>query len=303
MTDRSSESAARDVHAPHIDAHSGVETTGHEWDGIRELNNPLPRWWLYVFYASVLVAITLWVLLPAWPALPGLQGNTRGVLGQSDRAVVAADISATKAARAELSHKLTSVDAASILKDHDLGQLAMALGESAFGDNCATCHGAGGRGAAGFPRLADDVWLWGGSLDDIERTIRFGIRSGHADAHTSEMPAFGRDGFLTEPQVADLAEFVTSLSHQQADRAAVERARPLFEQNCVTCHGADGHGDRTKGAPNLTDADWLYGGDRATIRRTIFGPRNGVMPAWGERLDPATVRSLAIYVHSLGGGE
>jgi cytochrome c oxidase cbb3-type subunit 3 len=289
--------------SPDIDKVSGVETTGHEWDGIRELNNPLPRWWLFIFWGSVVFAVVYWILMPAWPALPGFQGNTRGLLGQSDRATAAATVTQMKSERADLSRKLTTVDAATILKDHDLSQLALALGESAFGDNCATCHGAGGRGAKGYPRLADDVWLWGGSLTDIEQTVRFGIRSGHSGARLSEMPAFGRDGFLTAAQINDLTELVATFSGQKADALAAERARPVFEENCSSCHGHEARGDRTKGSANLTDADWLYGGDRSSIRRTIFGPRNGVMPAWGERFDPATIRALAIYVHSLGGGE
>jgi len=288
---------------PEIDSHSGVETTGHEWDGIKELNNPLPRWWRFIFWATVLVSIVYWILMPAWPALPGMQGNTTGVLGQSDRVKVAADVSKMTTERAALSARLALVDAATILKDQSLSQLALSLGEVTFADNCAACHGAGGRGAKGYPTLADDVWLWGGSLSDIERTIRYGIRSDHADTRTSEMPAFGRDEFLPPDQIRDLVEFVTSLSHKEVDAAAVARARPVFEANCASCHGVDGHGDRSKGAPNLTDSEWLYGSDRATLLRTINGPRYGVMPAWASRLDPATVRALAIYVHSLGGGE
>jgi len=293
MTDPSSE----------VDHVTGVETTGHEWDGIRELNNPLPRWWLFVFWASVAVAVVYWILMPAWPALPGMQGYTHGIRNQSDRADLAAEVAAMNVERTGLSRRLMAVDAAGILQDHDLSQLALALGESKFGDNCATCHGAGGRGAKGYPRLADDVWLWGGSLDDIERTIRYGIRSDHADARLSEMPAFGRDEFLTAAQIDDLVELVMQRSGQKADAVAAARAAPVFAENCSSCHGLDGRGDRTKGSANLTDADWLYGDERADIRRTIHGPRNGVMPAWGERLDPATVRALAIYVHSLGGGE
>lgn len=293
MTDRS----------PEIDHISGVETTGHEWDGIKELNNPLPRWWLFVFWGTVVFAIVYWILMPAWPAAPGFQGYTRGALGQSDRIAVAKDVDAHKAERAALGAKLMSVSASDVLKDHQLSALALALGESTFGDNCATCHGAGGRGAKGFPRLADDVWLWGGKLEDIERTIRFGIRSQHDGARFSEMPAFGRDELLPASEISDLVEYVTALSHQKADPVAVARAQPLFEKNCSSCHGPEGRGDRSKGAPNLTDADWLYGGDRETLHRTIFGPRNGVMPAWNERFDAATIRSLAIYVHSLGGGE
>ncbi len=290
-------------HSPEIDPHTGVETTGHEWDGIKELNNPLPRWWRFVFWASVVVAIGYWILMPAWPALPGLQGHTTGVLQQSDRADVASDTQAMKQERAALSARLAAVDASTILRDHDLSQLALSLGESAFGDNCATCHGTGGRGAKGFPRLADDVWLWGGKLEEIEQTLRFGIRSEHPKTHTSEMPAFGRDELLPANQIEDLVQYVTQKSGQRADAAAATRGQPVFDANCASCHGVDLLGDRSKGAPNLTDKDWIYGGDAATLRRTIYGPRNGVMPAWIDRLDPATVRALAIYVHSLGGGE
>jgi cytochrome c oxidase cbb3-type subunit 3 len=292
MTDRSSE----------VDHVSGVETTGHEWDGIRELNNPLPRWWLWVFYATIVFSLIYWVLMPAWPALPGMQGHTRGIRGQSDRVEVAADIAAMRTERAELSRKLAGADARAIRADHELSQLALALGESAFGDNCATCHGAGGRGAKGYPQLADDVWLWGGTLAEIEYTIRHGVRSGAEGAHTNDMPAFGRDQFLTREQIADLVEHVTFLSGRDADPAAVARAVPLFAENCASCHNDDGRGGKTQGAPNLTDAEWLYGGDRDTIRATINGPRGGVMPSWQARLDPATVRALAVYVHSLGGG-
>jgi cytochrome c oxidase cbb3-type subunit 3 len=290
-------------HAPEIDSTSGVETTGHEWDGIKELNNPLPRWWLFIFWGTVLFSIVYWVLMPAWPALPGFQGNSTGVLSQSDRSTVAKAETDLEAQRTKLGARLMAVDAKSILSDHELANLALSLGESTFGDNCATCHSAGGRGAKGYPRLADDVWLWGGGLAEIEQTIRNGIRSGHANARFSEMPAFGRDELLPAAQISDLVEYVSAISGQKADALAVERARPIFEKNCSSCHGLDGHGDRSKGAPNLTDGDWLYGSDRETLRRTVYGPRNGVMPAWSERFDPATIRALAIYVHSLGGGE
>jgi cytochrome c oxidase cbb3-type subunit 3 len=293
MTDRS----------PEVDKVTGVETTGHEWDGIRELNNPLPRWWLWVWYATLAFSVVYWVLMPAWPALPGLQGHTRGIKGQSDRAEVATAVDAMRAERLKLGHKLASADARAILADSELSQLALALGESAFGDNCATCHGAGGRGAKGYPQLADDVWLWGGTLSEIEYTIQNGVRSGVDGAHTNDMPAFGRDGFLTSDQISDLVEYVTSLSGREADRSAVQRATSLFAANCTSCHNEDGRGGKTKGAPNLTDSEWLYGGDRATIRATIYGPRGGVMPTWKTRLDPATVRALAIYVHSMGGGQ
>jgi cytochrome c oxidase cbb3-type subunit 3 len=293
MTDRSTE----------VDQVSGVETTGHDWDGITELNNPLPRWWLFIFWATIAVSVVYWVLMPAWPALPGMQGNTPGIRGQSDRAEMAAEVAAMREGRSQLGAKLASLDAAAILRDHELSELALALGESAFGDNCATCHGVGGRGAKGYPQLADDVWIWGGALPQIEYTIRHGVRSGAEGAHELDMPAFGRDAFLTPAQISDLVEYVVMLSGQQADRPAVERALPVFSANCASCHGEDGRGGKREGAPNLTDAEWLYGGDRAAILATINGPRGGVMPSWQGRLDPATVRALAVYVHSLGGGQ
>jgi cytochrome c oxidase cbb3-type subunit 3 len=293
MTDRS----------PDVDNISGVETTGHEWDGIRELNNPLPRWWRFVFWATVAFSVVYWILMPAWPALPGMQGNTPGVRGQSDRAEMAAEVAALKDERTKLSAKLAALDPASILRDHELSELALALGESAFGDNCATCHGVGGRGAKGYPQLADDVWLWGGALPQIEYTIRHGVRSGVNGAHELDMPAFGRDEFLPVEQISDLVEYVTVLSGREGDPTAASRAASVFAGNCASCHSEDGRGGKREGAPNLTDEEWLYGGDRASIRASIHGPRSGVMPSWQDRLDPATVRALAIYVHSLGGGQ
>lgn len=286
-----------------IDAHSGVETTGHEWDGIKELNNPLPRWWLYVWYATIAFSIVWWVLMPAWPALPGSQGNTQGVWKQSDRAQVAEAVNELKAARIENAQALLDASLEQIEKTPELQQFALAMGESSFGDNCATCHGAGGRGAIGYPILADDIWLWGGSLDEIQETIAHGIRSTHDDTRYSEMPAFGRDGYISEEEIDDLVHKVLALSGQQANTAAVMRSNENFETQCASCHGVDGKGDRVFGAPDLTDSEWLYGGSPSAIRETIYNARNSVMPHWSERLDEATIKALAVYVHTLGGGE
>lgn len=179
----------------------------------------------------------------------------------------------------------------------------MAAGKSSFGDNCATCHGAGGQGGPGYPNLNDDVWLWGGTLDDIRTTITIGIRSTHEETRQSIMPAFGKDALLTKEQIADAAEYVLALSGQQADAAAVSRAAPLFEEQCSICHGPQGKGMREFGAPDLTDADWLYGSSREAITAQIVNPKMGQMPTWQGRLDKATIDALAVYVHSLGGGE
>lgn len=283
---------------------SGTETTGHEWDGLRELDTPLPRWWLYIFYATIVAAIIYWVLMPAWPLA---NGYTRGLLGWSDRANVAADVQTLRAARAPLFERLGAASASDIANDPELQQFARAAGESVFGDYCATCHGAGGAGAPGFPVLADDVWIWGGSMADIEHTLQVGIRADHPDTRMSMMPAFGRDGLLNAQQISDVTDYVISISaartRLQTNAAAAARGAAVYQEQCAVCHGAAGAGDRTLGAPSLNDDVWLYGGSRDEIRRQIELGRGGVMPAWAERFDPGTLRALAYYVHDLGGGE
>jgi cytochrome c oxidase cbb3-type subunit 3 len=283
------------------DDHSGAETTGHEWDGIKELDNPLPRWWLWIFYGYIAFSVIYWVLMPAWP---GLAGYTPGVLKQSDRVNVARELEALQARRGRGEAMLATASLQQIEADPDLQAHALAVGQSVFGDNCASCHGVGGGGAKGYPNLRDDVWLWGGSLEEIERTIRVGVRSGHAETRISQMPAFGRDGMLDAGQTADLTEYVVALSGREADAAAVGRARQLYADNCAACHTPTGVGDRTLGAPNLTDREWLFGSDRETIRGQIHNGRNGVMPTWEGRFSPGVIRALAVYVHvNAGGGE
>ncbi len=288
---------------PEIDEHSGVETTGHEWDGIKELNNPLPRWWLNIFYASIVFAIGYWILMPAWPAFPGFQGYTKGIRNYSDRLMVDKEIAKLDAQRAVFAKKLAAEPLAQVESDPQLFDFALAAGKAAFANNCAPCHGTGAQGAFGYPNLNDDDWLWGGTLADIKHTITVGVRSTGKDTRTSQMPSFGKDGLLKPAEIDDLVEYVVHLSGRPANAAAVARAAPVFVANCVQCHGADGKGDRKVGAPNLTDAIWLYGGARKTIRETIWNARSGVMPTWGGRLDPMTIDALAVYVHSLGGGE
>ena len=286
---------------PERDEHSGVETTGHEWDGIRELDNPLPRWWLWVFYGSIVVAVVYWILMPAWP---GLKGYTPGVLGQSDRADVAEQLQTLQVQRGRGEVMLTTASLQQIEADPDLQAHALAVGQSVFGDNCATCHGVGGGGAAGYPNLRDDVWLWGGSLEEIQHTLRVGVRSAHSETRFSQMPAFGREGMLSAAQVSDLTEYVVRLSGRTADAAAVGRAGQLYADNCAACHAPTGVGDRLQGAPNLTDREWLYGSDRDAIRAQIHNGRNGVMPSWEGRFSPAVIKALAVYVHvNAGGGE
>ena len=286
---------------PERDDHSGVETTGHEWDGIRELDNPLPRWWLWVFYGCIAVAVVYWILMPAWP---GLNSYTPGVLKQSDRADVAGQLQALQVQRGRGETMLATASLQQIEADPDLQAHALSVGQSVFGDNCATCHGAGGGGARGYPNLRDDVWLWGGSLEEIEHTLRVGVRSAHPETRTSQMPAFGRDGMLSAAQVSDMTEYVVRLSGRPADAAAVGRAQQLYADNCAACHTPTGVGDRLIGAPNLTDREWLYGSDRESIRGQIHNGRNGVMPTWEGRFSPGVIKALAVYVHvNAGGGE
>lgn len=279
---------------------TGVETTGHSWDGIKELDNPLPRWWLWVWYGTIAFAIVYWILMPAWP---GLHGYTKGLLHKSDRAEVTKELKALDIKRGEGAAQLRTASLEQIEKDPKLNAYAQQVGQSVFGDNCATCHGIGGTGGKGYPNLRDDVWLWGGKLEDIQYTITHGVRTGVEGARMSQMPAFGRDELLKPDQIDDLTEYVVHLSKRPADAAAVARAQPLFEAQCSACHGIEGKGNQEVGAPNLTDSDWLYGSDRASIRGQIFAGNGGVMPTWGGRLSPETIKALAVYVHSNAGGQ
>jgi len=286
--------------ARELDTVSGVETTGHEWDGLKELNNPLPRWWLWVFYATIVWSIGYWILMPSWPLL---HGYTHGLLGVSQREEAIAAYDAAMAQRAKEGAALATASLEEIEKTPQLYAFAEAQGRAAFGDNCAPCHGSAATGGPGYPNLQDDDWLWGGSLEDIAHTITVGIRSTSDDTRVGDMPAFGRDQMLDKAQIRDVAAYVRTLSGLAPEEGAdVEAGKTVFADNCASCHGEDGKGNKELGAPNLTDGLWLYGDSTATIVQTITNGRRGVMPAWGGRLDPETIKALAIYVHSLGGG-
>jgi cytochrome c oxidase cbb3-type subunit 3 len=284
-----------------VDRVSGTATTGHEWDGIKELNTPLPRWWIITFYATILWAVGYWIVYPAWPLL---SSNTTGILHYSSRAEVATELANLEKIRGEKMVALVSASLGDIEKDPALLALARARGKTVFGDNCAPCHGSGGAGAKGFPNLNDDDWLWGGSLDQIMHSIQFGARSGHPKAHEGAMLAFGRDGILKADEIVGVANYVRSLSGL-ATSPGYDRSRgqKVFADNCVSCHGEAGKGNQELGAPNLTDKIWLYGADEQSVIETITNGRAGVMPAWVDRLDPTTIKALTVYVHSLGGGK
>ncbi|MGD9512365.1 MAG: cytochrome-c oxidase, cbb3-type subunit III [Geminicoccaceae bacterium] len=282
------------------DAVSGTDTTGHVWDGIRELNTPLPKWWLYVFYACIIWSIGYWVVYPAWPSL---SNYTKGVFGYNSHAEFAARMAEVEQSRKQWTDRIAAMSVDQVAADTELLQYAMAGGRAVFGENCAPCHGSGGQGAKGFPVLADDDWLWGGSLDNIRQTVLYGIRSGNDEARVSEMPKFGTDEILEPAQIDDVAQFVMSLSNRATDAAAAQRGSELFAENCAVCHGDTGQGMQELGAPNLTDDIWLYGGSQEAITAQIADPKQGVMPAWDGRLSETAVKMATVYVHSLGGGQ
>ena len=280
------------------DALSGTETTGHEWDGIKELNTPLPRWWLYTFYVCIVWALVYSVFYPSWPTL---HSYWKGVLGYSSRAELTKELAAADASKGAWKAKFAAASITDIASNQELRDYAMAGGRVLFAENCQACHAAGGSGGNGFPALNDDDWLWGGTVEAIDHTIRVGIRSTSQDTRVSDMPAFGADGILTGPQISSVADYVLSLS---SGKPAEGEGKQLFMDNCASCHGDNGHGNQELGAPNLSDGIWLYGDTKSDIVRQVTKPRQGVMPTWAGRLDDVSIKELAIYVHdALGGGK
>ena len=283
------------------------ETTGHEWDGIREYNNPLPRWWVWIFYATIIWGLGYTIAYPAWPLI---ERATPGLLGFSTRALVAEDIAAVEEANAALKAQLAEVDLAALGENEELASFAVNAGASVYLANCSQCHGSGAAGAEGFPNLLDDAWLWGGTIEEIAYTVTHGIRNEQSfDAHWSEMPAFGRDEILTDEEIGQVVQHVLAISGQEHDATAAEAGAQLYLDQCASCHMEDGEGNTLLGAPALNDAIWLYGGDAETITESVQASRFGVMPAWSEEfrpssgLDQAEINAVAAYVHQLGGGQ
>lgn len=285
-----------------VDAVTGVVTTGHEWDGIRELNTPLPRWWLGIFYATILWSVGYWVVYPAWPLLTDA---TKGVFGYATRLAIKDDLAALQQQRAAQATGLADASLEQIKADPAMFRIAMAWGKAAFGDNCVACHGVGGAGARGYPNLNDDDWLWGGTPAEIETTLKHGVRvAGNNETRVSQMPAFGRDGVLKREEIVAVANQVRALAGLSTEpKADLAKGREVYAANCAACHGDAGKGNKELGAPNLTDAISLYGMDMASLTETITNSRAGVMPAWSGRLDPTTIKALTVYVHALGGGQ
>jgi len=278
-------------------------TTGHSWDGIEEFDNPLPRWWLWIFYASIAWALIYMLLYPAWPLV---NRATSGILGYSSRGAVAADIAEFEAGNQVWFDRLVETELDEIRNDPDLQRFAINAGGAVFRAQCSQCHGTGGAGvqASGFPNLNDDEWIWGGTMEDIHLTVRYGIRNeDFPDARWSEMPAFGRDGLLSGDEIDQVVEHVLALSRQPHDADLAAAGAEVFDINCSGCHGLDGEGDQFGGAPSLNNAIWLYGGSREAIRYSVVNARFGIMPGFASRLREAEIRAVAAYVHQLGGGE
>lgn len=284
-----------------LDPVTGRHTTGHEWDGLRELNTPLPKWWFWTFVATVVWGIGYAIV---YPSVPWFNTYFPGVIGYSQRANVAADVKALQVQRAGVMDRLTATPLAEVKNDAALYAVALTAGRLAFAENCRACHGAGGEGRPGFPALAGDAWIWGGSLEDIRTSIVHGIRSGHPEARVSQMPRYGVDGMLKPEEIDQVTDFVMTL-YQPAAAPATGAAKgaEIFAENCAACHGDKGEGKREVGAPALRSGVHLYGDTRAAVRAQIVNPKQGVMPAWNTRLDEATIRAVTLYVHGLGGGE
>ena len=284
-----------------IDHATGTSTVGHEWDGIEELDTPMPRWWLYILYATIVFAIGYCIAYPAWPLLTRA---TPGMLGWSSKGQLEAELAADRKAKAATFAAIDRLPIEAIEKDPNLSRAAIEGGRAAFRINCSACHGSGAAGGKGYPNLNDDDWLWGGDIKTIQQTLLDGVRFPGDDAtRMSQMPSFGRDEILKPDEIQDVVSYVRVISRQEAMSPSARRGSAIFSANCAVCHGANGEGNRTVGAPRLTDKIWLYGGDRATLTETVTNARYGIMPAWKTKLDPVTIKMLALYVHSLGGGE
>lgn len=282
-----------------VDEPTGTKTVGHEWDGIEELDTPMPRWWVITFWGTIIWALGYMVL---YPAIPMVNSATQGILNWSSRGQFQQELNAETFRRAPITSALAAIPVEQLAGDERLYQAAVEGGRAAFKVHCVQCHGSGAAGSAGYPNLNDDDWLWGGDMPAIHYTLTHGIRQpDHEETRFSQMPAFA--GVLSNSEVGAVTAFVRSLSGPDKTSAKPASGAALFANNCASCHGADGKGLREFGAPNLTDSIWLYGGDAASITTSINKARYGVMPRWNNRLDPVTIKMLAAYVHSLGGGE
>jgi len=283
---------------PEYDEITGQYTTGHEWGGLKELNTPLPRWWVWILIVTIVWSLVYYVFMPSWPLI---SNYTKGALGWSSRAVVMAEIDAAKAAQSKYVDQINANDMMAIMEDPELMDFALAGGKSAFGLFCAQCHGSGADGAPGIANLNDDDWIWGGTMEDIHETIRVGVRSDHDESRYNMMPNFLKDEMLTKEEASHVADYVLAMT--DASITPAPEAAVLFEDNCASCHGANGEGIPEMGGIRINDAIWFYGSTKADIMKQLTVAQHGVMPHWEGRLDEATIKQLTVYVHSLGGGQ
>ena len=283
-----------------IDPVSGVETTGHEWDGLKELNTPAPRWWLWVWFVTIVFSVGYWFVYPTWPTL---SGHTAGTKDWTEYRELQEHQGEITTMRAKYEARFADASLDDIQKDPELYAYAVAGGAAAFKNNCAACHGSGAQGGKGFPNLNDDEWIWGGTLEQIYASISYGARNENPQSHSGNMPAWKEQ--LTSDEIENVATYVGNMHlGDKADKtAAYQKGQEVFANNCAACHGEQGQGNPEVGAPQLNNDIWLYGGDHATIVQTVNYGRGGVMPVWQGRLSDSTIKQLTVYVHSLGGGQ
>lgn len=284
-----------------IDEISGVDTTGHEWDGIKELNNPMPRWWLWTLYATIVWALSYAIV---YPAIPGLKTSSKGLVEWSSRGDLREELALAETGKLAITNQIASMDIHALLADEKLRTFAVSAGASLYKINCVQCHGSGAQGGVGYPNLNDDSWLWGGTPDQVYLTLQHGIRSTtDAETRDSMMPAFGKDGLLEQAQIKEVTNFVLKMGGLEHDATLAIPGAAVYAGNCAACHGEKGEGNIEFGAPQLNDAIWLFGGTSRQINAQIVAPGHGMMPAWGPRLGDTNVKMLTAYVMSLGGGQ
>lgn len=287
---------------PERDEVTGEHTTGHEWNSIKELDTPVPRGILLFVIVTHVFALVWWFLMPAfplgWTYTPGLLGVNQ--FTSADEAIHDARL-----ARASWRDPILELPEGEILANETLMERVSETGRQLFGDNCAACHGQDAQGGVGYPDLTDDDWIWGdGSVTAIADTMRIGVNAQHVDTRFSQMPAFGLQQMLTTEEVRNVARYVYSLSHPEFSTAdnidRIAAGQETFATNCAGCHGENATGFPDAGAPNLTDAAWIYGGELEDIIASVHGGRVGHMPSWDERLTPIEIKILALYVYSIG---
>lgn len=283
------------------DVVTGRPTTGHEWNGIEELETPIPRVVFFFLALAFTFSVICWFLYPTWPLV---WSYTKGLLHTDQRQVVTEDVRDAARLRVAWTAAIEKKSYAEIEADPALLRSAQETGRTLFMDNCAACHGVSATGGKGFPNLTAKAWLWGdGAPEAIEETIRLGINSTNGDTRSSQMLAFGHDGILQRDQIDAVVAYVRSLSKlppAQGDAERIEAGKQIFAANCVACHGDNAKGNKDVGAPDLTDENWLYGSDPEAVFTTVYSGRQGHMPNWGARFSPLDIKILTVYVHTLG---